>query len=173
MIAHHAIFMSLPMSALACPGHKWGRWWWRCHPDTDTRTHPVIIIRHKLSQLSLQSGRPGVVFLSLNPILSESHDCQVQAPSHINISALGLNWLFRWAVLDVLLSVTRQSWAQHILMMMVCNCVWWWDYNIIMMSIQISWPWPWTRSPSPGLASQSGAGAGKLITPRGGMGSAR
>ena len=60
MIAHHAIFMSRPMSALASPGHKWGRWWWRCHPDTDTRTHPVIIIRHKLSQLSLQSGRPAV-----------------------------------------------------------------------------------------------------------------
>lgn len=146
---------------------KMSPWYW--HTDTPCDHHQAQTVTIIPAVWAARS----VVFLSLNPILSESHDCQVQAPSHINISALGLNWLFRWAVLDVLLSVTRQSWAQHILMMMVCNCVWWWDYNIIMMSIQISWPWPWTRSPSPGLASQSGAGAGKLITPRGGMGSAR
>ena len=34
-----------------------------------------------------QSGGPDIVLLSLNPILSESHDCQVQAPDQSNISA--------------------------------------------------------------------------------------
>ena len=209
MIRHHAILMSRSMSAL--PGlatNEAGddedvtpRYW---HTGTHALWSEYITIILPGPDTDQCSGGPNIVLLSLNPILSESHDCQVQAPNQSNISAHTL--LFQMTLLTHWLSIalfsvssrclTNCNWAQHILMMMICNCVWWWDYNIIMMSIQISWPWPWSRSSHPQaspltiwpligwgrsrdtnarlwLVNNLESGAGKLITPCGGIGPAR